>query len=127
MSFPDRLKEFEKCLERFEEVLKLEKNDIVRDSAIKRFELCFELCWKVIKDFMLEEGIICKSPKNCFKEAYRFGLIDDEEEWLSMIEDRNLSVHTYDEFLAETLYGRLNDHLIAMKQLLNNIRGGKDV
>lgn len=127
MSLPDRIKEFEKCLQKFEEVLNLQKSDVVRDSAIKRFELCFELCWKVIKDFFVEEGIICKSPKSCFKEAYRFGLIDDEEEWLAMIEDRNLSVHTYDEFLAEMLYGRLKDHLLAMKQLLDNIRGGKDV
>lgn len=25
------------------------------------------------------------------------------------------------------IYGRLKDHLLAMKQLLDNIRGGKDV
>jgi hypothetical protein len=51
MSLENRVKEFEKCLTKFEEVLNIEKNDIVRDSAIKRFELCFELSWKVLKDF----------------------------------------------------------------------------
>lgn len=122
MSLENRLTEFEKCLQKFEEVLNLEENDIVRDSAIKRFELCFELCWKTLKDFLTEEGIICRSPRNCFKEAFSMGIIQDEDEWLSVLEDRNLSVHTYDEALAEELYSRLKNHLKAMKNLLEFIK-----
>ena len=61
MSLKNRLSELEKCLKKFEEVLSLEKNDVVRDSAIKRFELCFELSWKTLKDFLTEEGILCRS------------------------------------------------------------------
>ncbi|GAB6072755.1 HI0074 family nucleotidyltransferase substrate-binding subunit [Venenivibrio stagnispumantis] len=122
MSLENRLTEFEKCLQKFEEVLNLEENDVVRDSAIKRFELCFELCWKTLKDFLTEEGIICRSPRNCFKEAFSIGIIQDEDEWLSILEDRNLSVHTYDEALAEGLYSRLKNHLKAMKSLLEFIK-----
>ncbi|WP_457636088.1 HI0074 family nucleotidyltransferase substrate-binding subunit [Persephonella sp.] len=125
MSLKDRLSELEKCLKKFEEVLSLEKDDVVRDSAIKRFELCFELSWKTLKDFLTEEGILCRSPKSCLKEAFSMGLIQDEDEWLSILEDRNLSVHTYDEALAEELYNRLPDHLKAMKNLAKAIKSFK--
>ncbi len=46
MSLRNRVAEFERCLEKFKEVLQKPKDDIVRDSAIKRFELCFEIAWK---------------------------------------------------------------------------------
>jgi len=122
MSLPDRLKSFENCLQRFEEVLQKPKDEFIRDSAIKRFELCFELCWKTLKDFLAREGIICRSPRGCFKEAYSLGLIEDKDEWLLMLEDRNLSVHTYSEELAEELYSHLKGHLNAMKQLLRKLK-----
>ena len=47
---------------------KKKKNDVVRDSAIKRFELCFELSWKTLKDFLAEEGILCRFPRSCLKD-----------------------------------------------------------
>ncbi len=117
MSLDDRLKSLENCLEKFREILKEPKNDIVRDSAIKRFELCYELLWKTLKDFLAKEGIICNSPKNCFRMAFSNGLIEDEGEWLNIIDDRNLSVHTYNESLAEDIYSRLGKHYEAMYKL----------
>jgi len=46
------LKDFQKAIERLEEVLILEKTEINRDSAIKRFELCFDF----EKIFIVEVG-----------------------------------------------------------------------
>ena len=40
------LEDFKKTIPRLEEAMSLEKTQIVRDSAIKRFELCFDLAWK---------------------------------------------------------------------------------
>lgn len=122
MALRNRLKEYEKCLKKFEEVLNIPENEFIRDSAIKRFELCFELGWKTLKDYLNEEGIFCRSPKNCLKEAFSIGLIDDEDEWLLILEDRNLSVHTYNEELAEDIYKRLSKHFKAMKTLLERIK-----
>jgi len=122
MAMKDRLKEYEKCLKKFEEVLNIPENEFIRDSAIKRFELCFELGWKTLKDYLNEEGIFCRSPKSCLKEAFSIGLIDDEDEWLSILEDRNLSVHTYNEELAEEIYSRLKNHLKAMKDLAKKLK-----
>ncbi len=36
-----------------------------------------------------------------------------------MVEDRNLSVHTYNEMLAYAIYGRLKDYL----ELFNELNG----
>ena len=58
------LKDFKKIIERLEEVLKLDRTGIIRDSAIKRFDLCFDLAWKSIKEFTKEEGQECYSPEN---------------------------------------------------------------
>ncbi len=122
MSLRNRLGEFNRCLKKFEEVLQKPKDDIVRDSAIKRFELCFEIAWKSLKDYIAHEGIICRSPRSCLQEAFSMGLIEDEDAWLSILEDRNLSVHTYDEALAEELYKRLLDHYKAIQSLYEAIK-----
>lgn len=33
--------------------------------------------WKLIKIYLEGEGIICRSPKNCLKEAYQQGIIGE--------------------------------------------------
>jgi len=71
------------------------KTDLEIDGAIKRFELCYELAWKLIKTVLADKGIICRNPRDCFKQAVINELIADEEVWLNMIEDRNELVHLY--------------------------------
>ena len=106
------------AVKRFEEILTEEKNDIVRDSAILRFELVFDLSWKFIKAFLEEEkGIKCLSPKECFREAYRQGVIDYDELWLNMADLRNEAVHTYGEKFADEFYGKLPETLKLFKSL----------
>jgi len=41
------------------------------------------------------------------------------------LEDRNLSVHTYDEALADELYSRFSNHFKAMKNLAEAIKNFK--
>ncbi len=38
--------------------------------------------------------------------------------WMSMLEDRNLSVHTCDERTAEQIFGRFGDYAELMKELV---------
>jgi nucleotidyltransferase substrate binding protein (TIGR01987 family) len=102
---------FEKSIQRFEEILREEKSVKNRDSAIKRFEFTIELAWKCIQKFLREEEIICRSPKECLKEAFKFGLIKDDPRWIEALEDRNLTVHTYDEATADDVYSRLPNYL----------------
>ena len=115
---------FEKSLKRFEEIIKKEKTIENRDAAIQRFEFTIELAWKCVQKFLRDQEIICRSPKECLKEAFKFGLIEDDPRWLSAFEDRNLTVHTYDEESIEEVCGRLPNYLTifnTLKEKLNEL------
>ncbi len=112
---------FKKALERLNEALKGEKTTLNRDAAIQRFEFTIELAWKCIQKFLREQKIICRSPKECLKEAFKFGLIDDDPKWLEAFDDRNLTAHTYNEKIAETIYNRLPDYLEIFNKLKDSL------
>ena len=116
------VEDFEKAIGRLKEVLALEENDIVRDSAIKRFELCFDLAWKCIKTNAKYQGMECYSPRDCFKTAFQLSLIDYDDCWLKMIDDRNLTVHLYKEEHAEEVYSRIGSYSELFKKLLQNLK-----
>ncbi len=121
MASDPRLKSFRDAVKRLEEALSLPPNPVVRDSGIKRFELCFELSWKVVQSFLRDRGLDCRSPRDCLREAFSYGLLAQEEVWVQMLQDRNLSVHTYNEELADQLYARLLRYLPPFRQLLGEL------
>jgi len=41
------------------------------------------------------------------KEAFKGHLINDEDQWLQMLIDRNLISHTYDEQLADLIFSHI--------------------
>jgi nucleotidyltransferase substrate binding protein (TIGR01987 family) len=102
---------FKNSVDRFEEILGKEKTVANRDSAIKRFELTFELAWKSMQKKLREQGIVCRSPRSCFKEFFSVGFMKDDERWLDMIETRNSTIHTYSEKLADEVYKKLPEYL----------------
>jgi nucleotidyltransferase substrate binding protein (TIGR01987 family) len=120
-----KLDDTEKALNSLEEILKEKFSPIVRDATIQRFEYTFEITWKLLKDFLhFREGIVCNSPKSCFREAFSIGLLNEEETLssLEMTDDRNLTSHTYDEELADKLYQKINNHYELMKSLFERIK-----
>ncbi len=88
-----------------------------RDSAIKRFEMTVELAWKTLQNILADERIECRSPRGCFEEAFRLGLVKDDPVWLDMLDTRNLTVYTYDEKYANKVYKRLPKYLKALQRL----------
>jgi nucleotidyltransferase substrate binding protein (TIGR01987 family) len=118
-----KINNFIKALENFKEVLLENKTNIVRDSAIKRYEICYELGWKSVQELLKNEGLeVCNSPKNCFKSAFALGLIDDEEVFADMVQNRNLTTHTYDEDLADKIYQKFDAYYLALNALAKNIK-----
>jgi len=89
------------------------------DATIQRFEFTIELAWKWLKDYFLEHDIVLHYPKEVLQEAYRVQLIDHEMVWLSMLKDRNLTSHTYDETLADAIYHRIKEYVPVLRQLAN--------
>lgn len=93
-----------KANERLKEVLAMEETQVNRDATIQRFEFCFELAWKSMKEYAKDQGVACNSPKNCIREAGVLELVDDVEKWLVFLEARNSTVHIYDASMAKTVF-----------------------
>lgn len=121
-----KLKNFQKSLKTLKEALDKKKNDIIRDSVIKRFEYTYELCWKTSKLFLREmEGLDTFSPKDCFRKLRNVGLISDEEteNILKMSSDRNEIIHTYNEKYANALYDNIcKKYYRLMKKIYNELK-----
>ncbi len=71
-------RDFDDILARFGEALALPKSDIVRDSAILRFELTFEVAWKLCQRLVREQGLEANSPRQAFQQAFTLGWISDK-------------------------------------------------
>jgi len=113
-----------KALRTLEEIVDEPYSTIVRDASIKRFEYSFDIFWKVIKDYLrIKEGIECASPKSCFREAFKVGILSEEEtvKVLEMTDDRNLSTHTYDEEAIEEIYQQVRDYWELMDNICKRI------
>ena len=109
---------WKQALDRLSEVLAKPVDDrIVVDAAIQRFEFCFELGWKTMKVFLEFQGQKATLPREVIATAYRAQWISDEPGWLQMMDDRNLSSHTYHEPLADLIYSRLPQHQLRMLEV----------
>ena len=91
------------------------------DATIQRFEFTFELAWKFLKEFFFERGLELNYPKEIIKEAFSVNLIDDENLWIKMLRDRNMTSHTYDEKLADEIFSRIKLYVPELRNLLKNI------
>jgi nucleotidyltransferase substrate binding protein (TIGR01987 family) len=121
----ERLRSCQRALATLDEAVNMPFSVIVRDASIQRFEYSFESLWKLLKVYLAQhEGILCNSPKRCFREALQAGLlsVEETEACLVMTDDRNLTSHTYIEAVAETIYRKLPSHLAVMRTLLANIQ-----
>lgn len=84
-------------------------SEIERDALIQRFEFSFELIWKCAKAYLyVQDGIDAASPKKVIRACREIGLLDEAEteQALKMVDDRNLTTHTYDETFVESLISR---------------------
>ncbi len=120
----ERARSCQQALATLEEAVNMPFSVIVRDASLQRFEYSFESLWKLLKVHLeQQEGIVCNSPKGCFREAFQVGLlsVEEAETCLVMTDDRNLTSHTYIEAVAEAIYRKLPSYLAVMRTLLTNI------
>ncbi len=128
----DRLRErlvvAQKALATLQELPLGERTDtIIRDAAIQRFEYTLEAVWKVAQLYLRErEGLDIASPKGVIRACLAVGLLTPEEGRLAlkMVDDRNLTVHTYNETLAEAIFSRLAQHAMLMDRWLAALAAG---
>ena len=93
---------------------------VVRDMILL-FEFCFELAWKLMKAVLQYDGIEANSPRSCIRESWKQGLIPDAQEWLEMMEKRNLSSHTYDENAAREIYREVKGQYVVLLEAFDQL------
>ncbi|MBT6844115.1 MAG: nucleotidyltransferase [Candidatus Melainabacteria bacterium] len=99
------------------------KDDLDRTGAIKLFEMCYELSWKTLKKVIEAQGLIVKAnPREVYRIAADQELIDDPETWFNFHETRNLTVHTYNEETAKSIFDKLGEFQELLDQLTNKLK-----
>jgi nucleotidyltransferase substrate binding protein (TIGR01987 family) len=80
-----------------------------RAGVIQAFEFTFEQCWKTFQRILAAQGYEARTPRKSLEGAMQLHFIrqDDEELWLKMMKDRNLTSHLYHEKLAIEIADRI--------------------
>ena len=91
-------------------------SDEMISAVTADFDRLFELTWKYIKEYMQYTLMIREaatgSPSEILKLAFRENLINDEDNWIEMLKDRNDDTHHYNHGAAVLYVSRINDRYI---------------
>jgi nucleotidyltransferase substrate binding protein (TIGR01987 family) len=84
-------------------------NDRDRAGIVQAFEFTFEQCWKTFQHAAANQGFTVGGPRQSLQAAVQLGLIAavDEETWLEMMRDRNMTPHLYHEAWAREIADRI--------------------
>ena len=91
-------------------------DDRDRAGIIQAFEFTFEQCWKTFQQIAKTQGMTAVSPRQALETATRLQLIHrkDENAWLDMLRDRNMTSHLYQEALAADIAQQVVDRYLAL-------------
>jgi nucleotidyltransferase substrate binding protein (TIGR01987 family) len=103
-----RFANYKKALAQLKNAVELSKQRplslLEKQGVIQAFEFTHELAWNVLNDYLEDQGNQhIKGSKDATREAFKAELIVDGEQWMAMIQSRNVYSHTYDEQTAEQL------------------------
>ncbi len=96
-----RFQNYEKAYYLLERTLEIQSpSEAERAGLIQFFEMSFELAWKLMSDYLRDEGFVVNSPREAIKQAFQSNVLLDGHAWLEALNDRNLTAHTYEEATA---------------------------
>jgi nucleotidyltransferase substrate binding protein (TIGR01987 family) len=106
-----RLMNYSKALAQLRKFIdKGELNELEEQGMIQCFEYTYELGWNTLKDFFESKGEVgINGSRDAFRLAFNRGVIQDGELWMDMVDDRRLTVHTYDEEKADEMVAKIRD------------------
>lgn len=101
----------------------LDLREQIRDSVIKRFEYSMDSFWKYLREYVEKEHnviLVVVSPNSVFRSCLTINLIDQIEfdKLILMVQDRNLTAHTYNEYLAQAISQRVESYYSLMDSIL---------
>jgi nucleotidyltransferase substrate binding protein (TIGR01987 family) len=126
-----RQQNFDHALHYLGEALAIPEPDVTqRAGIIQFFEMSFELAWKMVKDYLEQEGFVeLNSPRGVLKKGFEVGLVHDGQGWLEILRDRNLMAHTYDEATAVWVEKLIRESyyplLVSLQETMQTIKAGQ--
>jgi nucleotidyltransferase substrate binding protein (TIGR01987 family) len=110
-----RFENYRKALAQLNDAVALsaerELTNLEKQGLVKGFEYTYELAWNVMKDYFRYQGNQeIRGSRDAIRAAYQSDLVDDGHIWMKMIEDRNLSIHTYNQNVVE----KIEDHILRL-------------
>lgn len=104
-----RFSNYRKALERLEDFIQPPAlNEREKQGLIKAFEYTYELAWNTLRDLLRSQGnASLLGARDSLREAFRLGLIEEGETWMLMIQDRNLTSHTYNRSTADAIASQI--------------------
>lgn len=124
-----RLNHFTRALRQLEKfIAKGKLNELEEQGLIQAFEYTFELAWNVIKDyFELQGDTGILDSRDAFRLAFRRGLIEHGDVWMSMIKSRALTSHTYNEEIAQqvasAIVSQYYPEFVRLHETLTKLKG----
>ena len=96
-----RFQNFEKAILQLKSALESPTlSELEKAGVIQYYGFTFELAWKTAKDYLEYNGLEVKFPRDTIKIGFEYGIIQNGEVWLDMLQKRNLMSHTYDSSTA---------------------------
>lgn len=102
--FDQRAQSFATALAQLKKATLEPETEFLRDAVIQRFEFTYELAWKTLKLALEDKDIDVRNAKDTIAAAIEQGMVDDGNLWTEMHRMRNLTSHTYDPELAQSVY-----------------------
>lgn len=117
-----RFSNFSKAMNHLENALQIPNPDIVQKAGIIQFfEMSFELAWNMVKDYLEEQGFVdIKSPRSALKKAFEMNILENGHDWMDLLQDRNLTAHTYDEQKATDMEQLISNKYFPLLKALKN-------
>jgi nucleotidyltransferase substrate binding protein (TIGR01987 family) len=91
--------------------------DLIIDLIVKRLQFTYEMAWNALKRYLDFLGIDAPYPRAVFKEAFAQKIINDEQIWLDMIEQRNATAHIYNEWEVRGILTKIDAYMQAFSRL----------
>ena len=98
------------------------EHELKRDAVIQRIEYTADTTWKAAKEVLLRRySLDVRFPKEAFQKCFLVGLVNEETcaALLRLVDDRNITAHTYSMAKAEEIYGRIPAHAATLGKLLS--------
>ncbi len=104
--------------------------ELIKEGLIQRFEYTHELAWNVMKDYAYFQGnSTVGGSRDATREAYKLQIIEGAETWMDMIQSRNKTSHTYNETIANEIFGKIiNEYFplfIRFREVMEEKRSGE--